>query len=81
MIETRKNTDKLLQFISEKYEKGHLDNDSLVKIIELYGDYLNLMTISRYAQLYQKSYNGARKSTKQRRVKQFFGAKFVIDNY
>jgi hypothetical protein len=77
MSETRKNTDKLLQFISEKYEKGHLDNDSLIQLIALAGDYLNLRTIQTYADEHGMSYNGVKKF---RKIKTLFGTKYVIDN-
>lgn len=80
MLKTRENTNKLLKFISEKFVEGELDNESLVQIIELCGDYLNLKTISDYARAKGMNYNGAKKPTKQRRIKQIFGVKFVIDN-
>ena len=57
---------------------GTLSNEDLVQIIELCGGYLNLQTIPNYARTYGKSYNGVKKC---RRIWNFFGAKFVIDNY
>ena len=73
----QQNTDKLLQFISDKFTNNDIDNDSLVKIIELCGSYLNLMTISDYAKSNKMSYNGVKKF---RHVKEIFNTKYVIDN-
>jgi hypothetical protein len=72
------NDTKLLSFISQKYEAGELDDDSLVKIIKLCGkDYLNLKTISKYANDNKLSYPGAKKC---RKPIELFGVKFIIDN-
>lgn len=71
------NTSKLLLFISEKFEKDEIDNDSLVQLIELAGGYLNLKTISGYAKANKMSYNGVKKF---RKVISVFNVKFVIDN-
>ena len=71
------NTDKLLNFISEKFQKNELNNDSLVQIIELAGSYLNLKSISDYAKSNKMSYNGAKKF---REIKILFNNKYVIDN-
>jgi hypothetical protein len=71
------NTDKLLRFVSEKFETGELDNDSLVQLIELAGAYLNIETIPNYAKRNKLSYNGAKK---HRKLQTLFNVKFVIDN-
>ena len=73
----QQNTDKLLQFISDKFTNNDIDNDSLVQIIELAGSYLNLKTISDYAKVNNLSYNGVKKF---REIKEIFNTKFVIDN-
>ena len=71
------NTRKLIEFIASKYEAGELNNNSLVQIIELAGQYLNLKTISDYAKANRISYNGAKK---YRRNISLFNVKFIIDN-
>jgi len=82
MTPTQVNTDKLCNFIIQKFEDGELNNDSLVQIIELCGGYLNIETIPNYAKRNKLSYNGAKKQpkTNQRRVVSLFKVKFVIDN-
>ena len=77
-METTENTKKLINFIGDKLHKGELDNDSLVQLFELIGDYSNLMTISDYAKYHNLSYNGVKKN---RKIINLFGTKFVIDNY
>lgn len=76
-MQTRENTAKLLNFVSEKFESGQLNNDSLVQLIELSGAYLNLQTISDYAKSTGLSYNGAKK---HRKIIELFNVKFIIDN-
>jgi hypothetical protein len=76
-MSTTENTDKLLNFVSEKFESNELDNDSLVQLIELAGIYLNLATIPDYAIKNNLSYNGVKK---HREIKTIFNVKFVIDN-
>jgi hypothetical protein len=71
------NTEKLLRFVSEKFETGELDNDSLVQLIELAGAYLNIETIPNYAKRNQLYYNGVKK---HRKLQTLFNVKFVIDN-
>lgn len=73
----RQNTDKLMAFVAQKFERGELDNESLVQLIELAGGYLNLSTIPNYCRSNRMSYNGAKK---YRKVVVLFGVKFVIDN-
>ena len=76
-MKTTENTEKLLKFISDKFENHEIDNDSLVQIIELCGNYLNLQTIADYAKKNNLSYNGVKKC---RTIKTIFNTKFVIDN-
>lgn len=76
-MSTAENTDKLLRFVSEKFETGELDNDSLVQLIELAGAYLNIETIPAYAIRNKLSYNGVKK---HRVIKTIFNVKLVIDN-
>lgn len=71
------NTEKLLNFISEKFISDELDNTSLVQIIEHCGNYLNVCTRSAYAKENNKSYNAAKKYRKNISL---FGKQFVIDN-
>lgn len=77
MNKTIENTDKLLRFILDKFEKEELNNQSLVQIIELAGSFLNLKTISDYAKENKLSYNGVKKC---RKIITIFNIKFVIDN-
>lgn len=59
-METTENTSKLLKFVSEKFEANELTNSSLLQLIELCGNYLNLCTISEYAKQNKMSYNGVK---------------------
>lgn len=76
-MSTTDNTTKLLSFVAEKFEKNELNNDSLVQLIELCGNYLNLQTIPEYAKDNNLTYNGVKKF---RNVVILFSTKFVIDN-
>ena len=76
-MKTTENTTKLLKFVAEKFEKGELENDSLVQLIELAGMYLNLKTIPDYAKENNLNYNGVKNN---RNIKIIFNQKFVIDN-
>jgi hypothetical protein len=71
------NTTKLLKFTAEKFEKGELNNDSLVQLIELAGNYLNIESIPNYAKQNNLSYNGVKKF---RTIVELFNVKFVVDN-
>jgi len=71
------NTDKLLTFVAEKFETNELNNESLVQLVKLCGNYLNLQTIPEYAKAKNMSYNGVKKF---RKVVEIFNVKFVIDN-
>ena len=77
MTDIKQNTKKLLRFVSEKFETDHLDNDSLVQLIELAADYLNLQTVSDYARTYKMSYNGVKN---HRNIVTIKNVKFVFDN-
>ncbi len=76
-MQTTLNTEKLKNFIAEKFESGEINNQSLVQIIELCGQYLNLKTISDHARKNKLSYNGTKNF---RTVVNLFNVKFVIDN-
>jgi len=76
-VKIRENTDKLILFISAKFEAGELDNESLLELIKLAGDYLNMKTIPDYAKANSMSYEGVRKF---RPVKEILGVRFVVDN-
>lgn len=76
-METAENTNKLLNFVAEKFETGQLENQSLVQLIELCGNYLNLCTIAEYAKANKMSYNGVKN---HRKIVTLFNQKFVIDN-
>lgn len=73
----KENTAKLLDFVQDKFIAGELNNDSLLQLFEVMGQYLNLQTIPEYAKRTGLTYNGV-KST--RMIKEIFGVKFVIDN-
>lgn len=73
----RQNTNKLLQFVSDKFMRNELDNDSLIELIQHSGSYLNLKTIPDYAKANKMSYEGVKKF---RTIKEMFGVRFVVDN-
>jgi hypothetical protein len=77
MDKTIENTNKLLKFISEKFESEELNNESLVQIIELSVKYLNLKTISNYSKDNKISYNGAKRFRKHIKID---NVKFIINN-
>lgn len=70
-------TNKIKEFIYNKFVNDELNNDSLVQIIELSGMLLNLKSISNYAKDNDLSYNGAKN---HRNIVELFGNKFVLDN-
>ncbi len=76
-MSTPENTNRLLSFVSEKFESNELDNESLVQLIELCGNYLNIQTIATYAKANNMSYNGVKKF---RKVVIIFRTKYVIEN-
>ena len=63
--------------LSNRIESNELSNSDLVQLIEHIGGYLNLQTISDYANTHQLSYNGVKK---YRTIAKIFNVKFVIDN-
>jgi len=71
------NTNKINEFIYNKFVSNELNNDSLVQIIELSGMLLNLKSISKYAKDNNLSYNGVKN---YREIIELFGNKFVLDN-
>ena len=73
----RENTDKLLKFVSDKFLNNELDNQSLIELIQLSGDYLNMRTIADYAKQEKMSYEGVKRF---RPTTEIFGVKFVIEN-
>lgn len=77
MSKTAENTRKTVNFISEKFENGELNNDSLVQIIERCIYYGNIMSIPEYVKTYKKSYNGVKK---HRNIILIANKKFVMDN-
>jgi hypothetical protein len=74
---TIEKTNKIKEFIYNKFINDDLNNDSLVQIIELSGMLLNLKSISNYAKDNDLSYNGVKH---HRNIVELFGNKFVLDN-
>lgn len=68
---------KLCDFVTEKTMQGDLSNNDLVQLIEVAGAFLNLQTISDYANSKGLSYNGVKK---HRKIVEIFNVKFVVDN-
>ena len=77
MPTTTDNTKKLIDFVAKNYEAGQLDDDSLVQLIELAAQYLNLKTIAEYAKTNKISYNGAKNHRKHIKIS---GIKFIANN-
>ena len=71
------NGKKLNAFLDEKMYEGFYTNNDLIQFIESAGRYLNLKTISDYANQNKMSYNGVKKFRKTHTI---FNVKFVIDN-
>ncbi len=69
--------EKLKAFIFQKFQDGELDNSTLIQLIELSGQFLNLKTIPDYAKEHNMSYNGVKNN---RDVIIIFNTKFIIDN-
>jgi len=76
-MQTTENTTKLLNFVSTKFQNNELDNNSLLQLLELCGNFLNLQTIPNYAKENNINYNGVKN---YRGVVELFNVKFVIDN-
>lgn len=75
-------TEKIKEHLSVRVQNSELSNDDIVSIIDHLGAYLNLMTVSDYANSCDISYNGALKRIESGKVKEYnlFNVKFVIDN-
>jgi nuclear transport factor 2 (NTF2) superfamily protein len=73
----KEKNDKIKQFIFQKYQDGELDNSTLVELIILAGNYLNLKTIPDYAKDKGMTYSGVKNN---REIIELFNVKFVIDN-
>lgn len=69
--------EKLKSFIFQKFQDGELDNSTLVQLIALCGQFLNLQTIPDYAKDNNMSYNGVKNN---RDIIEIFNVKFVIQN-
>ncbi len=67
----------ICEHLEQRIKNNELSNNDLVQIIELAGRYLNLATISDYADAHKMSYNGVKKT---REIRTLFNVKFVIDN-
>lgn len=76
-MKTIENTNKIKEFIYNKFVNDELNNESLVQIIELLGSLLNLQTIPNYAKENKLSYNGVKH---HRNIITIFGVKYVLDN-
>lgn len=70
-------TVKICNRLSDYILEGQLSNTDVVRIIEHAGQYLNLKTITAYADANGKSYNGVKK---HRNTINLFGCKLVVDN-
>lgn len=79
MIDIKENTIKTKRFIHDKFCQKELTNESLVQIIILCSDILNLCTIQQYKEKSGKTYRGIKNSNKIQKVK-LFNKIFVIDN-
>lgn len=77
MEKTNKHKGKLLEYITKVVMKDELENDALVQIIELCGEFLQLKSIQKCADDNGKSYNGIKKT---RNVIELFNNKYIIDN-
>lgn len=71
------NGKKLCDFVTQKTMQGELSNNDLVQLIEVAGSFLNLQTISDYANSKGLSYNGVKNN---REKVEIFNVKFVVDN-
>lgn len=76
-VDIKGNTEKLTRFVATKFEAGELDNNSLLELFKVMGNYLNLETISDYAQRTGMSYQGVKVG---RKIETIFNVRFVIDN-
>lgn len=69
-----------LKRLGQSIQEGKWSNDGLVELIKLSGSYLNIQTIPNYCKQTGMSYQGAKKQTATRTVKEIFNVKFIIDN-
>lgn len=75
-------TEIINNHLSNLVQKGELENEDIISIVENMGSYLNLKTISDYATSEKISYNAVLKriATKNIQVLRIFNVRFVIDN-
>jgi hypothetical protein len=66
-----------LQKLEGAIHQGRWNNEGLVRLIELAGEYLNIKTIPDYAKKHKLTYNGVKKC---RSIRTIYNVKFVIDN-
>lgn len=71
------NKTDLFNLIEQEIQNGNLENSSIIELIQLCGDYLNLKKLKDYAKENNISYNGAKKC---RNPITIFNTKFIIDN-
>ena len=80
---SKKSLTKVIkEHLSDRVQKGELNNEDIVEIIDLLGAYLNAETISDYAKRNKITYNGTLQRIATGKLKTFtlFKNKFVIDN-
>lgn len=68
---------KALLKLEQAIQEDKWSNDGLVELLKLCGEYLNLMTIPRYAERVGKTYPGV---VKTKEITELFGVKWIIDN-
>jgi hypothetical protein len=78
-METLENTTKLLKFVSQKYEKGEIDDDSLVSLMILCDSYLQLKTAVELSEETGKTRSGIVRHTKLRKTN-LLRKTYYIDN-
>jgi len=66
-----------LQKLGETIHHGKWSNDGLVQCVELCLEYLNPVTLQKYANNEGITYNGAKKRNKSTNI---LGQKYVLDN-
>ena len=66
-----------LNRFGKSVQDGKWSNDALIQLIEAAGAFLNLATITDYANSNGLTYNGVKKC---RNIEKIFNVKFVIDN-
>lgn len=68
---------KSLLKLGEAIFQGKWSNEGLVQLIELAADYLHPVSIQKYADSVEKTYNGIKKTKK---ITVLLGHKYIIDN-